>query len=288
MSLNLLEKRSAGWARGVAVAAAIIMLWAAQTSAQTTPFSWQLPFEQGLITYEISGMESGRELLYIKDFGSTTARHRETSTTILGVTRHLSSLEISTPQWIYSFDLQERTGSKSVNPIKLMIEEYEKLADDDKRKVSENARTMAKVYGGGLQANTEPNVKEMHGFFCDRTTALGSTVYTIHGTGLALMSETDLMGISVRSVAISIEKGGVDETNFDFPNDIEVQHNKEADQMAQLLAQRTIEVLKDPDSVSPKTQGFMGMPSSGRPEIPEEDQLEMEEAMETIKGLLGN
>lgn len=288
VSLNRLETKSTGWAGSVVVAAAVILLWVARTEAQTTPFSWQLPFEQGLIIYEISGMETGRELLYIKDFGFTTARHRETTTTILGVTRHLSSLEITTPQWVYSFDLQERTGSKSVNPRKLMIEEYEKLSDADKRKVSENAGTMAKVYMSGLHGNTEQNAKQIHGFFCDRTTAMGSTVYTIHGTGLALMSETDLMGISVKSVAISIEKGGVDGTYFEFPNDIEVQHNKEADQMAQLLALRTIEVLKDPDSVTPKTQGFMGMPSSGPPEIPEEDQLEVEEAMETIKGLLGN
>ena len=169
-----------------------------------------------------------------------------------------------------------------------MIEEYEKLGDADKRKVSENARTMAQIFTGGLHASTEQNVKEIHGFFCDRTTALGSTVYTIHGTGVALMSETDLMGISVKSVANSIDKGKVDGTYFEFPSDIVVHHNKEADQMALPMAQRIIEALKDPDSVTAKPKRFMGMPSGGRPEIPEEDQLEMEEAMQTIKGLLGN
>ncbi len=69
-------------------------------------------------------MESGREILYLTDFGATAARHRETSTTILGITQKQSSREITTPEWIYSFDLQETTGSKSVNPKKLIIEEY--------------------------------------------------------------------------------------------------------------------------------------------------------------------
>ena len=270
------------------VAAAIAMLLSVQAAAQSSPFSWQLPFEQALVTYEISGMESGNELLYIKDFGSTTARHRETTTTILGVTRHLSSLEITTPEWIYSFDLQEKIGSKSVNPRKLMIEEYEKLGAADRQKVSDNARSMGNVLMDGLAVSMAQNVKEILGYSCDRMTAMGSTVYTIHGTGLALMSETDLMGISLKSVATAIETGEIDNSYFEFPADIAVHHDLEADRVAQLMAQRAIEALKDPDSMTSKTQGFMGMPSGGRPEIPEEDQVEMEEAMKTIRGLLGN
>ena len=288
MLLQRNKKRRADRVWSAALPAAIGMFLAVQAAAQSTPFSWQLPFEQGLITYEISGMESGRELLYIKDFGATTARHRETSTTILGVTRHLSSLEITTPQWVYSFDLQQRTGSKSVNPRKLMIEEYGKLDDADRQKVNDNARSMASVLMDGHTVNLEQKVKEILGYACDRAAALGSTVYTIHGTGIALMSETDLMGVSLKSVATSIVTGETESKYFEFPKDITLHHDIEADQVARLMAQRTIEALKDPERLAPSTRGFMGMPSSGRPEIPEEDQVEMEEAMETIKGLLGN
>ena len=93
--------------------------------AESTPWTWKLPFEQGVITYEISGMESGGEILYLKDFGATASRHRETTTTILGITQKHRSIEITTPEWIYAFDLQERTGSKMANPQKNMIQEYE-------------------------------------------------------------------------------------------------------------------------------------------------------------------
>ena len=257
-------------------------------AADSTPWSWKLPFEQGVITYEISGMESGREILYLRDFGATSARHRETTTTILGITQKQSSIEITTPEYIYSFDLQERTGSKSLNPKKFMIREYEKLSDTDKQKVNENAPKMAKVFTGDLHAGIEQNVKEILGYSCDRTRAMGSTVYVIHGTGVSLLSETDFMGIQIKSSAVSIEIEGVDTSYFEFPEGIEVARNQEADQMAQMIAQQTMTALKDPASVPTKSQGFMGLPSNGQPEIPEEDKLELEEAMKTIRGLLGN
>ena len=256
-------------------------------AAESTPWSWNIPFEQGVITYEISGMESGREILYLTDYGATAARYRETSTTILGITQKHSSIEITTPEWIYSFDLRERTGFKTVNPRKLMLEEYAKLSDTDKQKVDENSQKMATVFTGDLHASVEQNVKDILGYSCDLMKATGSTVYSIHGTGVSLLSETDFMGIQIQSTAISVETMRVDPSYFEFPEGIAVEHNQEADRMARMIAQQTMAVLKDPENSAPKRQGFMGLPSSEQPEIPEEDKMEMEEAIKTIRGLLG-
>ena len=274
--------------KGLIVAAVILLIPSLMTAESDNPWTRNLPFEQAVIIYEINGMESGREVLYIRDFGTTTARHRQTSTTILGITQKSSAVEITTPDWIYLFDLQERTGGKSVNPQKLMIEEYNKLSAAEKKKVSDNAREMANVFMGGLQGSIESNVKELLGYSCDRTTAMGSTVYSIHDTGISLLSETDLMGIKMKIAATSIEETGADKRYFEFPEGILAQHNKEADQMAQMIAQQSMSVLKDPEGSKNKGQGFRGPPSGGEPTIPQEDQMEMEEAMKTIKGLLGN
>ena len=232
-------------------------------------------------------MESGREMLYVKDFGATTARHRHTSTKILGITQKRRTIEIATPEWIYSFDLQERTGSKSVNPQKFMIEEYGKLSETDKQKVKENAPQVTNVFMGDLHVSVTHNVKEILGYSCDLTEAMGSTVYSIHGTGISLLSETDFMGIEIKTVAVAVETQGVDTSFFEFPEGIEVEHDQEADQIAQMIAQQAVAALKDSDNLPRKSQGFMGLPSSGQPEIPEEDKLEMEEAMKTIRELLG-
>jgi len=270
------------------IMAAVILLFTSLVTAESNPWSRKLPFEQAVITYEISGMESGSEVLYIKDFGRTTARHRQTSIKMLGVIQARSSVEITTADWIYSFDLHDKAGSKSVNPRKLMVEEYNKLSEADQKKVSDNAQKMANVFTEGMQGRVEQNAKEILGYSCDRISAMGSTIYSIHGTGINLLSVTDLMGVKMKSVATSINKKGVDDKYFEFPPGITLKHDREADEMAQMMAQQTISALRDPEGVKSKGQGFMGIESVEQPAIPEEDQMEMEEAMKTIKGLLGN
>lgn len=267
--------------------AVIMVLTPSVIMADSTPWSPRLPFEQAVITYEISGMETGRETLYIQDFGQRSARHRETSATILGITQKSHSVEIMTPEWVYSFDLREGTGSKSVNPAKLMIDEYEKLSDADKKKVSDQAEKMAGVLSTGLQGSVEQNVKEILGYSCDRIQALGTTIYSIHGTTINLLNETDLMGIKMKSVATSIKKSGADQKYFEFPQGIVPQPSPEADRMALVIAQQTIAALKDPERFENKGHGIIGLPADKAPSIPEEDQMQMEEAMNTIKELLG-
>ena len=270
------------------IMAAVILLFPSLVTAESNPWSRKLPFEQAVITYEISGMESGSEVLYIKDFGRTTARHRQTSIKMLGVIQTRSSIKITTADWIYSFDLHDGTGSKSVNPQKLMVEEYDRLSEADQKKVSDNAQKMANVFTEGMQGNVEQNAKEILGYSCDRISTMGSTIYSIHDTGINLLSETDLMGVKMKSVATSINKQGADNKYFEFPPGIIPKHDREADQMSQMIAQQTISALRDPEGFKNRGQGFMGMESLEQPAIPLEDQKEMEEAMNTIKGLLGN
>ena len=89
------------------------------TSAQAdNPWEIKLPFEQATINYSLSGMETGSEILYIKDFGRQTARYRTTKASVFGMTMHNKSVEIISPDWIYKYNLEEGTGTKSINPQK--------------------------------------------------------------------------------------------------------------------------------------------------------------------------
>lgn len=266
------------------IAAAVLILAPTMLQAEANPWTRKLPFEQAVITYELSGMESGEEILYIRDYGLETARYRTTSTTMLGLTQKRSSIEITTPDWLYSFDLQEGKGTKSINPRKLMIEEFEKLSDDEKKKVKENSEKMAGAVSAGLHGDLEPNVEKILGYACDRVRAIGSTIYMIHGTGIYLYSETDLMGIKMKSVAVSLELQGAEQKYFEFPPGLDPEPDPEADRMAQILARQAIAALKDPQRFRGKGQGFLGIPEN-QPDISEEDQMQMEEMMKTIKGL---
>jgi len=255
--------------------------------AGSNPWDRNLPFKEAAITYAISGMETGQEFFYIRDHGKKMARHRSVSTTMLGVTQKMATIEITDPDWVYSFDLREHTGTKSVNPQKIMIEEYDKLSAVEKKKVNENAEKMAGGFMGAVQGAVEPNVKEIHGYSCDKVSAMGSTIYAIHGTSISLLSESSIMGITVKSEAIEVKEEGADEKYFQFPQGIVPQPNAEADQMARMMAEQMIAGLKDPEGFKKKSQGILGLPSGGQPEIPKEDQMQMEEAMNTLKQLLG-
>ncbi len=255
--------------------------------ADESPWQKKLPFKEAVIIYELSGMENGEEVLYIRDWGRQTARHRTTATTVLGIKQVSRSIEIVTPEWLYSFDLQEETGTKSINPRKLMLDEYQKLSAADRKKVDENAQNTAVMFMGTVQGSVEPNAKEILGYACDRTAGLDTTVYFIHDTPISLYTESNIVGISVKSVATSVEKKAVDEQFFQIPEHIVPQPDPEADRLAAIMAEQTIAALKDPAGFKQKNQGLLGLPPGEQPDIPEEDQMQMEEAMETLKRLLG-
>lgn len=266
----------------------IVLLMPSFAVAEDTPWDKKLPFEEAVVTYELSGMESGQEKLYIKDYGKRTARYRTTRTTVLGITQTAESVEIVIPEWIYTFDVQEGTGTKSVNPQKLMIEEYQKLSPEEKKRVDMNAEKMVGTLMGGLQGSVEPDVKDILGYSCDRVTAMGTTVYSIHNSSINLLSESNIMGININSTAVAIDTDGAEDSYFEFPDGIVPQSSSVNDQMAAIIARQTIGILKDPENYKIKSKGSMGMPSAGQPAIPEEDQLQMQEAMQTLKELFGN
>ena len=266
----------------------IVLLMPLFSVAGDTPWDVKLPFKEAVVTYELSGMESGQEKLYIKDYGKRTARHRTTSTTVLGITQTVDSVEIVTPEWIYNFDMQQETGTKSVNPQKLMIEHYRELSMEERKRVDTNAEKMAGALMGGLQGSVKPDAREILGYSCDRVTAMGTTVYSIHNSGINLLSESNILGVQIKSTAVAIDTRGVEDSFFVFPDSIVPQASPEQDQMAAMIARQTITILKDPEGYKVGKQGEIGMPSAGEPAIPEEDQLQMQEAMKTIKGLFGN
>lgn len=266
----------------------VVLLIPHYSAAGDIPWDLKLPFKEAVVTYELSGMASGQEKLYIKDYGKRTARYRTTSTTVLGMTQTASTVEIVTPEWIYTFDLQEGAGTKSVNPRKLMIEEYRKLSAEERKRVDEHAETTAGAFTGGLQGTIEPNAKAILGYSCDRMTAMGTTVYTIHNSGIALLSESDFMGAKLIYKAIDVDTRETDDSRFSYPDGIVPRPSPEKDQMAAIMARQAIELMKGPEGHESMISAGGGMPSASQPAIPEEDKLQMQEAMKTIKGLFGN
>ena len=276
--------------RGLAAVFALLFLVMPYVSSGAEhPWEKMLPFENAAITYTLSGMETGEEVLYIRKHGKESASYRTTKTSMLGMTMINRSVEIMTPDWIYSFDLQEGTGTKSINPQKVMTEEFEKLPAAEQEKVLANAEEMGSGLMSGMQGSIEKNAKTILGYQCDKVTVLGSTIYSIHGTPVALHTETNIMGVTVKSVATKIDKGAVPDKYFQYPEGIVPEPDPEADRMARIMAEQSISMLKDPEAFKEKNQGsFMKMVPGKSEEISPEEQQQLEEAMKALKGLFGN
>lgn len=252
-------------------------------AAGDSPWEENLPFESVEISYTLTGMQEGREDLYIRNYGRETATHREVTTTMMGMNLVEKTVEIVTPDWIYDFDLTEQTGSKAVNPEKYMIEEYNKLTATEKKTVRANAEKMGVGSATAMGGTLEKNATKILGYSCDKLTLMGSTIYTIDGTSIPLKTETNTMGMVMKSEATAFEKGTSNASSFEFPAGIKPEQYPKEDAEAKAMAVQTMEMLKDPEGVKAPTGGD----SNRMQHVPEEDQDEMKKAMEMFKGAFG-
>ena len=281
---------------------ALSLLVTAPSLAGENPWETKLPFKNATIKYSITGSENGSETLYIRDYGREQATYRNTTTKMFFMTTNTETIEIITPDWIYTIDMQEKTGDKSVNPTKYMIEEYNNLSRSERKKLLKNSEQLGHSSLQGIQGEMKKNATKILGYSCDKFSAMGSTTYMISGTGLVLKSETSVAGMNFQSLATDINKGSVAKNVFIPPAGIELEYDPQSDQMARAMAKQTIEMLLDPDKAQagagqygtppPSTMDAPG-PESGDSASPSqnmEDQ-DMQEAiqqgMDALRGIFG-
>jgi hypothetical protein len=281
---------------GILVCGVLASVW---LQAADSPWDVRLPFKSATIFYEVSGMENGSETLYIDDYGKKEAKYRKTSGKVMYQIMKTDKIEITTPDWLYDIDMIGRTGTKITNPAKIYKQEYEKLTANEKKTVIANAEKMGKNAMGGMQATVEKNAATLLGYPCDKTTMMGTTVYTIHDTGIALKTESKVMGMSSKSVALKLEKGKVPASVFALPKGIEITFDKEADTMMRTTAKNMIDTLKDPEAMKKMQQQQKAMRTQRQQKPSKADktsaasseptQEEIDEAIkEKMKELFGN
>ena len=258
------------------------------TAWAENPFEEKLPFKSATITYEVSGMEQGGETVYIDDYGNRSAAYSETATSMMGMTIQNKTLEIVEGDWVYSFDLVEKVGVKSHNPMSYMKEEFDKLSGAEQDQVLKNRKLIGMSSMSGMGGKVEENAAEILGYQCDRVQAMGAIVYSLHGSSVVMKTESEMMGFKMQNVATAIDIGPVDEKYFAHPEDIEVEHDEEADAMSRQMAQQAIAWLKDPDAANkPLPMAEMGQ-SERMQYVPAEDQADMMKQMEEMmKGMQG-
>lgn len=258
------------------------------TAGETNPWEVDLPFEKATIEYSLSGLENGKEVLYVRNHGKETATHRTTTMNMMGMTKTTKTMEFMDSEWIYTFDLQEQSGTKGVNPQKYMIEEYNKLTKEEKEQVLLNSENLgASIMSGGMGGKVEKKAAKILGFECDRMTMMGTTVYAIHRVGLPLKTEMNTMGMTMVMEATKIDEGLAPEEFFRHPPNIVPEMDPQADAMARAMARETMDMMKDPEAAR-KGSGNPMMNNQRMQELSPEERQQMQEAMDALKNIFGN
>ncbi|HCY84455.1 MAG TPA: hypothetical protein DHV36_04900 [Desulfobacteraceae bacterium] len=222
-------------------------------AASDTPWDVPLPFAAGEVSYKISGTLKGEKTIYVKDYGRSTAEYSQTAMTMYGMKQEQKEVVLTTPEWVYTADLVEKTGTRQANMKKFLRQEYQALSPGDKKKMTTNAEKMGISTLEGAGGRVDKKAATILGYPCDKVTLMGTESYTITGTDLPLKIQGDTMGMKMMQEAVAVTVKKVDGDRFELPAGIRFDHNPAVDDImkhqARNIVQRLVEG-KQPDMAS--------------------------------------
>lgn len=248
--------------QGVLMVSMVLLFLVSLAWGEDLPWEMKLPFKEATIHYDLSGSEQGKETLYIKEYGKLRAKHRQATTTMMGVTTKTQTLEITDPDWMYSYDLIEKKGVKTTNPRKIYLAEYSKLNAEEKRNFEKNSKELGTSMMGQFGGSVKQKGAKMLGYDCDVTTVNGmSTVYLLHGTDIPLRAEVSVMGMNNTNAATKVDTAtALPASAFAAPAGLVATVDQEAENMMTAMIKNTVDTLKQPDGAKRMQQaGPMGM-----------------------------
>ena len=262
----------------------IVLLSTTALAKEINPWEQKLPFKEAIISYEITGTQTGSSTLYLKDYGKTSALFRNVTTKILMMKTQESTLNITTRDWVYSIDLNEKTGMKQVNPEKYLIEEFNKLSAAEQKKVAANVEEFGMSFVTGMEGTFEKNAKKILGYNCDKITMMGTTVYSISNIGLPLKTKSNMMGMKFKEKATEIKKTSVPADKFMVPDGVKIRYIPDNDEIARNHAKMVIQSMLEDKQPTPQMEDSQPPEQT---EDPEKAPAGMEEQMKSLMKMFG-
>ncbi|MBO1923202.1 hypothetical protein [Thiomicrorhabdus sp. 6S3-12] len=203
----------------------------------------KLPFKEAVVTYQIQGTMSGTKTVYVREYGRKSAEYSDLSMSIFGMKQQQKEIVITEPEWIYTFDMVNRSAVKTSNPTKIFKQELEKYTAEEQAKIAENAGKNGVYLLKGMQGTVQRDILTLHGYRCDMTSATGVKVFTISGTGFPLKTISQIMGVTSVEEAVEVRQENPPEERFEKPKGIEVHYDPAIDQMMRDQIKRTLKNL---------------------------------------------
>jgi len=242
------------------LALTIAGLIALSASAQTKK-NRLYPFKSGVIEYTYSGNATGRQFLYIDDFGDLQCEVTETVTKQFGQTEKKNEIKVSKGLDIYQWDPVARTGTKIHNS---MAEELMNDPDFDPEEFGK--RTMASL---GFQKTGEETI---NGRRCEVYKGMGSTLWIWNG--ISMKTEVSVLGSKTIWTATNVNiDQGVPAEKFRIPSDVRFEDMGNFDPL-EMMMKGMEEAEKEEAKSSGKNEG--------------EETVDPAAAMKELKNLINN
>lgn len=223
----------------------------------------RLPFEEAVIEYKVDGMMKGSKTLYIRDYGKESAEYSDKSMSMMGMVQQQKEIIITDKDWVYTYDLVQRTGYKTINPAKIFKEELQQYSASERKTIEKNAEKFGMDMVSGLQGDVQKKAATILGYQCDVTNMAGVTLYSIADTGFPLKMETNMMGMRSSEEVISIDETAPPAGKFKQPANIRVEYDREDERMMRAQIRSTLQNLLAGQKGSRDTQASpYGMPAN--------------------------
>lgn len=165
------------------------------------------PFERATIKYALSGLQTGTQTSYIKEWGAVQTQLVDSNISMMGFERPFKSRIISTPEWVYNIDLVTNTGTRIANPMTSVFTSGE----NDPEVIAERmmASLGASKVGEDSYGGEDCTIWEI---------PAASTRMCLRDDNVLAYTRTNVMGQTMEINLVSFEAGDVDEEYFVIPD----------------------------------------------------------------------
>jgi len=200
----------------------LCLLIAGALSAQTKKLKCY-PFKTAIVEYVYEGNTTGRQNLYIDDYGWVQCEMTESKTRSFGQTNETRSVKITNGLEIYQWNPMTRTGTKMHNT---MLEGLMNDPDFDMQDFAK--RTMESL---GFQKTGTETVKSWN---CEVWKGMGSAIWIWNN--IAVKTEVKLLGQKTVLVANKVQFDvALPSGRFDIPSDIKFNDAGSNDPMEMMM-----------------------------------------------------
>lgn len=191
---------------------AICMLAVINLSAQIKK-NKLLPFKTVVIEYVYEGSTTGKETLYMDNYGLLQCKITQTKTKVFGQTSEENKMEVSKDFYIYNWDPKTRVGTKIKNTLAEDLMKDPNFDPEEFGKRTMDALGLEKI--GTETVNGKP---------CEVWKGLAGSSKIWVWRGLNIKTEMKMLGTKTVCTAnvIKVDEG-VPSGKFDIPSDVKFQ-----------------------------------------------------------------